>query len=138
MTRLPSTATLALAALLAGCAAPKAVLYNEGGARQQAQAERALHSCEQQAHSAVGLNAGHQATARKAGTKGTVEVVESVVRSMVRGTAVVARSVVAAGVAGAAGAVTEGALDHNEPDKVYEEYVKLCMRKNGHSVLGWR
>ena len=131
-------AALALLALLAGCASPQAVLYAEGSARRQASAQRALQSCEQQAHRAVGPNARHHAARRQAGTTPAVAMVGGAVAALVKGTSDLALTVLAAGAAGAAGAATRSAIEWNRPDEVYEEHVKLCMERRGHAVLGWR
>ncbi|WP_326535812.1 hypothetical protein [Pseudorhodoferax sp.] len=135
-TRLPLA--LGSLVLLAGCAAPQAVLYAEGGPRQQARAQQALQACELQAQRAVGLNAGHQAARRNAGTTTAVAMVGGAVAALVKGGADVARTALAAGAAGAAGAATKSAIEWNAPDEVYEEHVKLCMERRGHVVLGWR
>lgn len=124
--------------LLSGCAAPQAVLYDQGDARQQARAQQALQRCEQQALRAVGTHAGHANARRDAGKSTAVAMVSGTVSALVKGTRDFAVSVLAAGAAGAAGALTKSAIEWHQPDEVYEEYVKLCMERRGHEVLGWR
>ncbi len=130
-------ALLAVLALLGGCAAPQAVLYVENPARRPA-AQQALQGCERQAQQTVGYNAGNQATGRKTGKAGATAATKEATRSMIRGSADVALKTVAAGVAGAASALTGQIIDWNQPDDVYERYVRMCMKRHGHEVLGWR
>lgn len=129
---------LAVVGVLAGCAAPQAVLYAEGGPQQRAQAQQALLRCEQQAQRSVGLNAGHAAAREQAGTSAAVAMVSGAVAALVKGASDLTLTVLAAGTAGAAGAATKSAIEWNQPDEVYEEHVKLCMKRRGHEVLGWR
>ena len=43
-----------------------------------------------------------------------------------------------AGAGAMAGTLTSVALNWNEPDSVYRNYVDLCLKERGHKVLGWR
>lgn len=132
------TFALLLLGMVSGCAAPRAVLYTEGSAGRQAHAQRALHSCESKARRAVDYNAGSRAIGRQAGSVGTVAAVSAISGALVKGARDLTGPVLVAGTAGVAGALTKGVIGHNQPDEVYERYVKLCMKKRGHEVLGWR
>lgn len=144
MSRFQSRCRLALALLavaaLGACASTSApVVYpvSDAGRAERAQAD--LLSCRAEADSAVGTNGlkGAQA-ATTAGRRGAVEFVDKAVESVVNGSREVWAKARGAGAGALAGSLTSVALQWNEPDSVYRNYVDHCLRERGHRVLGWR
>lgn len=129
---------LSVGLVLAGCAAPRAVLYTEETPDRRAAAHRALQVCERHAHQSIGIHAGAQVARRQAGTTGTIAAAGATAGALVKRSRDVVLTAVAAGVAGAVGAATRVALDWNRPDKAYEEHVDVCMKRRGYHVAGWR
>lgn len=134
--RSASAAVLLAAAMLAGCASTQPVLYPTQSAQKESRAPSDMQACTELAQRDVGINArnGHETVART----GVLAATSAAVYSAVLGTADTANRALAAGVAGGVGGALKVALDWNEPDEVYENYVEQCMRKRGHRVLGWR
>lgn len=132
----------AAVAVLAGCASTTApVVYPvaDGKKATRADADADLLACRAEADKAVGINSVH---ADKAGTtaarRGAIEFVDKAVESLVNGSKEVWARARGAGAGAAAGSLTAVALNWNEPDGVYRNYVELCLRERGHRVLGWR
>ena len=130
--------SLSLGLLLTACAAPKAVLYTEDTVERRNAAQRHLVQCERHADRSIGIHAGKQHARRQSGTNGTAAAVGATAGAMVSRSADVAVKALAAGVAGAAVALTKVTLDWNRPDKAYEEHVEICMKRRGYAVTGWR
>lgn len=136
--------TLAAAgvALLAGCASTTApVVYPvvDGRKTQRIDADADLQACRTEAERAVGINSTRaDKTGATAGRRGAVEFVDKAVESMVNGSKEVWAKARGAGAGAMAGSLTAVALNWNEPDAVYRNYVELCLKDRGHKVLGWR
>lgn len=140
-----SRVRIALAAValagLAGCASTSApVVYGPGASASRAERVRAdTEECRRLAESAVGVNG--QATQKLAigsGKRGLSQFVDQAVESLVEGSRNAWQKARGAGAGAMAGSAVAVALNWNEPDAVYREYVDLCMKDRGHKVLGWR
>lgn len=130
-------AALALAGL-AGCASTAApVVYPT--AKHSQRAESDLKACRAEADAAVGVNGTRtQTTGKRAAQRGAVEFVDKAVEALVNGSKEVWAKARGAGAGAMAGSFTAVALNWNEPDSVYRNYVDLCLKERGHKVLGWR
>ncbi len=113
-------------------------MYPEDDLPKRTAAVRDLQQCEVQGKSTIGLNAGKDRTLRNAGTAGAIGAAATASALIVRKSNDVFTNAAAAGVAGGVGVLIKGALEANHPDRVYEEFIKQCMKKRGHQVLGWR
>lgn len=139
-----SNSKLVLAALalggLVGCASTAApVVYPTAKAMHSQRAESDLKACRAQADAAVGINGTRaQTTGTRAAQRGAVEFVDKAVESLVNGSKEVWAKARGAGAGAMAGSFTMFALNWNEPDSVYRNYVDLCLKERGHKVLGWR
>jgi hypothetical protein len=139
-----SISKLALAALsvavLAGCASTAApVVYPAAKASGSARAEADLKACRAEADATVGINGMRpQTTGTRVAQRGATEFVDKAVESIVNGSKEVWSKARGAGAGAMAGSLTAVALNWNEPDGVYRNYVDLCLKKRGHKVLGWR
>lgn len=133
-----SLAALIVTVMLAGCAAPKAVVYTEETPERRAKAWTTLQSCEQRARDTVGVNTGSEAIRRDAGRNGAVAAGGVFVGAAIRKSADIALTAITAGAVGVATTLTRGAFDWRKPDDVYEEHVKICMKRRGFEVAGWR
>lgn len=135
-------AVVVLAALLTGCASLSApVVYVPPKAPPAASDRIAadLADCRKRAEAAVGVN-GVRAPAlgTQLARKGTESFVkEAADRLMFSARSAWGRARGAA-VGSVAGGLTGVALNWNEPDAVHRKYVDLCMKDQGHTVLGWR
>ncbi len=142
--RTPSTLRLSLAAaalaVLAGCASTTApVVYPVADGKRTHRAEADLQACRAEADKAVGVNSMRaDKTGGTAARRGAVEFVDKAVESLVNGSKEVWAKARGAGAGAAAGSLTAVALNWNEPDSVYRNYVELCLKDRGHKVLGWR
>lgn len=142
--RPPSRSKLILAALaltgVAGCASTAApVVYPTAKAMHNQRAETDLKACRAEADAAVGINGTRaQTTGPRAAQRGAVEFVDKAVESLVNGSKEVWAKARGAGAGAMAGSLTAAALNWNEPDSVYRNYVDLCLKERGHKVLGWR
>jgi len=125
---------------LAGCASTATpVVYPAAKATQNQRAVSDLKACRAQADAAVGINGTRAQTAStRAAQRGAVEFVDKAVESLVNGSKEVWAKARGAGAGAMAGSVTLLALNWNEPDSVYRNYVDLCLKERGHKVLGWR
>lgn len=130
----------AAVALLAGCASTTApVVYPVADGRKASRADADLQACRAEADRAVGVN-GTRAdrTGTVAARRGAIEFMDKAVESLVNGSKEVWAKARGAGAGAAAGSLTAVALNWNEPDAVYRNYVELCLKDRGHKVLGWR
>ncbi len=139
-----SSSKFLLAALalggLAGCASTAApVIYPTAKAMHSQRAESDLTACRAQADAAVGINGTRaQTTGTRVAQRGAVEFVDKAVESLVNGSKEAWAKARGAGTGAMAGSFTAVALNWNEPDSVYRNYVDLCLKERGHKVLGWR
>ncbi|HSQ73682.1 MAG TPA: hypothetical protein VLM87_14810 [Rubrivivax sp.] len=147
MHRSPNPRTrLALAAValavLSGCASTaRPVIYQppQAAPAKAARVDSDLERCREQALQAVGLNASKgRSLADVPARDGAMEFVNKAIESLVVGTRNTWERARGAGAGEAAGTLTGMLLNWNEPDRVHREYVDLCMKKRGHTVLGWR
>jgi outer membrane lipoprotein SlyB len=143
VTPLPrSTSILAAIAVLglAGCASTSTpVVYPSAKATQSQRADADLKACRAEADAAVGVNGTHSRTAgTRTAQRGSIEFVDKAVESMVNGSKEVWAKARGASAGAMAGSLTAVALNWNEPDGVYRNYVDLCLKERGHKVLGWR
>jgi hypothetical protein len=134
---------LGVAALLflAGCASTTApVVYGPGGSAAKADRVRGdTEECRRLAESAVGVNGqAPQKIAVGSARRGASQFVDQAVESLVEGSRNAWQKARGAGAGAMAGSAVAVALNWNEPDAVYREYVDLCMKDRGHKVLGWR
>lgn len=144
-TRLPprsSKSTLAIVVLLgiAGCASTsRPVVYPSAKLDRSERAESDIRICQAEARAAVGINGtGTPQTGTRAAQRGAVEFVDKAVESLVNGSKEVWAKARGAGAGAMAGSITAVALNWNEPDGVYRNYVDVCLEARGHKMLGWR
>jgi hypothetical protein len=135
-------AAAALAVLLTGCASVTApVVYVPPQAKPNTSERIAtdLADCRRRAEAAVGVNgfSAPESTTQLARQSGKSFVAEAASRLMFDAQSAWGRARGAA-VGTAAGGLTSVALNWNEPDTVHRKYVDLCMKDQGHTVLGWR
>lgn len=98
-----------------------------------------VERCRARADEAVGTNGLHaRQVAGQASRRGAIEFVDKAVEQTVLNSRQAMSRARAAAAGAVAGGLTAVALNWNEPDAVYREFVELCMRERGHRVLGWR
>jgi len=139
-------ASLAIVAVLAGCASTQPVVYSRktDSIAVDERTQRDLTACSRLADQRVGRNGLHAAqpdtrkAAQKAGATGAVAFVATAVGSVVGNSANAWERARGAAAGGAAGMATKLLLDWNEGDEVYQKYVEQCLERRGHQVLGWR
>lgn len=140
--RLHPKRILALVALLilTGCASTsQPVVYPSAKSTQNLRTDSDLKTCQAEARAAVGVNAaGKPTTGARVAQRGAVEFVDKAVESLVNGSREVWAKARGAGAGAMAGSITAVALNWNEPDGVYRNYVDICLKQRGHKVLGWR
>jgi len=131
--------TLALGGL-ARCASTAApVVYPSSKALHDQRAASDLKACRVEADSAVGINGTRaETTGTRAAQRGAIEFVDKAIESLVNGSKQAWAKARGAGAGAMAGTLTSVALNWNEPDSVYRNYVDLCLKERGHKVLGWR
>lgn len=141
-TRRPALAVLLCTVIAAGCASTAApVVYppKTADAGHSQRLAQDVQQCRERAERSVGLNGrSAQDVARSGARVGAVGFAATAVGAIVNTSRDVwqrARSAAAAGVTGAA---VKTAIEWNDPDEVYEEFVERCLRERGHHVLGWR
>lgn len=133
-------AAMALAALLTGCASvSQPVVYSSPKAAptdaQRVAADTA--ECRKRAEAAVGVNGvTAPALATRSARRAGVSFVEEATDRLVIGSRNAWTRARGAAAGTVAGGVTSVALNWNEPDSVHRKYVDLCMKKQGHTVLG--
>jgi hypothetical protein len=134
-------ALIAGALALAGCATTQPVVMNAGNSKPTAsrQAEQAITACREAADRDVGRN-GLQPSkvGKKVGKTAAVEFTDAAADTAIRKGNDVLRRATGAAAGGVAGVATKLLFEWNEPDKVHQKYVELCLEKRGHRVLGWR
>jgi hypothetical protein len=131
----------ALAAIsLVGCATTQPVVLQAEKSKTAAQhSEQAIASCQEAADRDVGRNGLQPAkVARKAGKAAAVEFADTAADTAVAKGSRVLRRASGAAAGGVAGVATKLLFEWNEPDKVHQKYVEICLEKRGHRVLGWR
>jgi hypothetical protein len=137
----PYVALIAGALALTGCATMQPVVMNASESRLTSarQAEQAITACRETADRDVGRN-GLQPSkvGKKAGKAAAVEFADAAADSAVRKGNDVLRRATGAAAGGVASVATKLLFEWNEPDKVHQKYVELCLEKRGHRVLGWR
>jgi outer membrane lipoprotein SlyB len=137
-------ATGALSVLTACASTTAPVVYPSAGKAAKAgkaapDAQADVAECRRQAKSAVGVNDLHaQKVASAGGKRGAVEFVDRAVEQLVQRSGEVWSKARGAAAGVVAGGLTSVALNWNEPDAVYREFVEECMKERGHKVLGWR
>lgn len=127
---------------LSGCAStstpvvyPSSSRPGPGASTVAADVER----CRSRADEAVGTNGLHaRKVATQASRRGAIEFVDRAVEQTVINSRQAMSRARGAAAGAVAGGLTAVALNWNEPDAVYREFVELCMRERGHRVLGWR
>lgn len=134
---LVAAATLAV---LTGCASTTApVVYPVADAGHITRSDADLQACRERADAAVGVNGAKTAkTGGTAARRGAVDFVDKAVESVVNGSREAWAKARGAGAGAMAGSLTAVALNWNEPDAVYRNYVEQCLKERGHKVLGWR
>lgn len=135
-------AAATLAALLTGCASLSAPVVYVPPQAKPATSERIaadLADCRQRAAAAVGVNgfSAPESTTQLARQSGKSFVAEAASRLMFDAKSAWGRARGAA-VGTVAGGLTSVALNWNEPDAVHRKFVDMCMKDQGHTVLGWR
>ena len=125
---------------LAGCASTTApVVYPKGKAVNEERTAADLNACQAEAAAAVGVNSTPaQGTGTRVARRGAIEFVDKAVESLVNGSRGAWARARGAGAGAMAGSFTQIALNWNEPDAVYRNYVDQCLKERGHRVLGWR
>lgn len=137
----PKLFLLTLAAIsLVGCATTQpVVLQAEKTKTASQQSDQAIASCQEAADRDVGRNGLQPAkVARKAGKAAAVEFADKAAETAVNKGSQVFKRASGAAAGGVAGVATKLLFEWNEPDKVHQKYVELCLEKRGHRVLGWR
>ncbi len=125
---------------LGGCASTSApVVYPKGKAANEQRTTADLSACQAEAAAVVGVNSKPtQRDGTRVAQLGAIEFVDKAVESMVNGSRGAMARARGAGAGAMAGTVTQIALNWNEPDAVYRNYVDQCLKERGHKVLGWR
>lgn len=140
--RLTSTLLLlAVAAALSGCATPSPVVYQKAkpNGTQSQRVAQDVAQCRARAQAAVGINARSANQAAQSGARaGTIGFAATAVGAVVNSSKDAWQRARAAAAAGVVGAATKAALEWNDPDDAYQEYVERCLSERGHEVLGWR
>lgn len=150
----PARATLALllagTALLGACATPQPVVYRPvaPSAVDAQRIAKDTQACRALAERRVGINAMRApaatpgSVAQSGGTDvaraGVIGFVGVAANGLVQGSREIWSRARGAAAAGVAGMAAKTALEWNDPDKVFTEFVERCMDERGHDVLGWR
>lgn len=130
-------ATLLLAGILAGCSAPRPVLYPDdyynhvGAEAAEADIEACMARADQAGHEsdkAAGV-ATNTAVGAGVGAAGGAAV-GAIFGSAGRGAATGA-------VSGAVGGLLRGMLSSNEPSPIYKNFVNRCLADKGYQTIGW-
>lgn len=127
-------------AVLTGCASTTApVVYPVADSSHATHSDADLQACRERADAAVGINGAKAIGASgTAARRGAVDFVDKAVESVVNGSREAWAKARGAGAGAMAGSLTAVALNWNEPDAVYRNYVEQCLKERGHKVLGWR
>lgn len=125
------------AALLAGCAAPRPVLYPNAALNQRGQAntDQMIASCMQRAD-AAGLDESQGRVAKGAAAGALGGAVVGAAVGSVSGNAGKGAEYGAAG--GAARGGVWGLFRGRDPGQTYKNYVDRCLTESGYEVIGWR
>jgi len=137
--RMAWTAIAVLAAVLAGCASQRPVLYPNYKYQRvgEAAAQRDVDDCIRLAEQAGAGHGGGERAVRQGGTGAAVGAVTGAVAGAIGGRNVGDSAARGAAVGGAA-AGTHGAIRSGEPDSIHKNFVQRCLRERGYDVIGWR
>ena len=123
---------LALSAV-AGCAAPRPVIYQGGGAPAQADVDECMRLARQ-----AGADAGQgRQVARDTATGAVLGGAATGVYGAVRGYDDIGNRTAAGAAAGAAVGLLRGGMRASEPSATFKGYVNRCLRDRGYDVVGW-
>lgn len=129
----------AAAAVLAGCASQRPVLYPNAKYKQvgDAAARQDIDDCIRLAEQSGAPHGGGERAVRRGATGAAVAGVAGAVAGAVSGRNVVDSAAQGAAVGGAA-AGTYGAIESGEPEEIHRNFVQRCLRERGYDVIGWR
>jgi len=136
---IPWAALAVVAAVMAGCASQRPVLYPNAKYKQagDAGARRDVDDCIRLAEQAGATHGGGERAVRRGAEGAAVGGVSGAVAGAV-GSRNVFDSAAAGAAVGAAAAGTYGAIRSDEPDDIHKNFVQRCLRERGYDVMGWR
>jgi uncharacterized protein YcfJ len=125
--------------LVAGCAAPKPILYPNDHLRQVGQevADRDVNECREMANDA-GATASQGKSGQVAGSTAAGGAIGSASGAV--GGAVVGhpgRGAMVGAAAGATGGFLRGLFRRSPPSNAYKQFVQRCLKERGYDPVGW-
>jgi hypothetical protein len=138
MKKLCLVVMLAAATAVAGCAAKRPVLYPNAHLNTVGNdvAQRDIDDCINFARNA-GADSDKSADIAK-NTVGGAAIGAAVGAATGAVFGNVGRGAAAGAAAGGAGGLTRSAINSNEPDPVFRNFVERCLREKGYDPIGWR
>ena len=133
------TVAALLAAMAAGCATQKPVLYPNAKLREAGEqvAQRDIDDCDRLAHDSGVSTGGGERVAKQGGTGAAVGGATGAVAGAIGHRNVLGSAAAGAAIGGTAGAV-HGATRSGEPGSVYKGFMQRCLRERGYDVIGWQ
>ncbi len=128
-----------IAAVLAGCASQRPVLYPNAKYKQvgDAVARQDVDDCIRLAEQAGASHGGGERAVRSGATGAAVGGVTGAVAGAIGGRNVLDSAASGAAVGGA-GAGTYGAIQSGKPGEIHRNFVQRCLRERGYDVIGWQ
>lgn len=124
-------------AVLAGCAAPRPVLYPDERfkAVPKETVDKDIAECDAQAKAYVQANKG-RLVARRTGAGAFFGAFLGVIAGAFTGD--YGRAVSEGAAMGAATGLVHGAVSANSPDAVHKRFVEYCLMEKGYRPMGWK
>jgi outer membrane lipoprotein SlyB len=128
-----------MAAVLAGCASQRPVLYPNAKLKQvgDAAARQDVDDCIRLADQAGATHGGGERAVRRGAEGAAVGGVTGAVAGAV-GRRNVLDSAAAGAAVGGAAAGTYGAIRSDEPGEIHRNFVQRCLSERGYDVIGWQ
>lgn len=130
---------LCSAAIVAGCATQKPVLYPNAKYRDagQAAAQREIDNCDRMARDSGATPGGGERTVREGAAGAAVGGATGAVAGAIGRRNVLDSAAAGAAIGGTAGAV-HGATRSGDPGSVYKGFMQRCLHERGYEVIGWQ
>ena len=127
------------AAIVAGCATQKPVLYPTAKFQEAGKeaAQREIENCDRMARDSGATPGAGERTARQGATGAAVGGATGAVAGAIGRRNVLDSAAAGAAIGGTAGAV-HGATRSDEPSSVYKGFMNRCLRERGYEVIGWQ